>query len=106
MQQRTILLQSPHWPCNKFLYKNHHQLLITVDYKIRLILKLGYKFSQRKSTQTRNLDGISMNIYEKNSALNFCVQNEREWTLETFAHALTILDPLSYHWEKKQSVVN
>ena len=47
IQPRTILLQPPNWSCNMFLYKTHHQkfqLLTTVDYKIRLILKLGYKF--------------------------------------------------------------
>ena len=32
-------------------------------------------------SQTCNLDGIPMNIYEENSARNFRVQSERKWTL-------------------------
>ena len=32
--------------------------------------------------QTRNLDGIPMNIYEENSARNFRVQSEYEWPFE------------------------
>ena len=31
--------------------------------------------------QTRNLDVIPVNIYEENSACNFQVHSEREWTL-------------------------
>ena len=44
------------------------------------------KYLQKESywvPQTRNLNGIPMNIYEENSAHNFQVQSEREWT---FSH--------------------
>ena len=40
------------------------------------LLEVAYLVSQ-----TRNIDVIPINIYEKNSALNFRVQSEREWTL-------------------------
>ena len=39
------------------------------------------KVESYRVPQTRNLDGIPMNIHEENSARNFWVQSECKWTL-------------------------
>ena len=41
-------------------------------------------FRAYRVPQPCNLDGISMNIHEENSAYRFWVQSEREWTLVVF----------------------
>ena len=50
-----------------------------VQLKVTYLRKEAYQLPQ-----TRNLD---MNIYEENSAPNFQVQSEREWTL-SYQHDL------------------
>ena len=51
--------------------------------KVSVQLKVTRRKNIPGVPQTRNLDGIPMNIYGENSASNFCVQSECEWTLLT-----------------------